>query len=63
MRETIIGVTAKIKNIPDNFDLGSIGFMLLRQINTELWFYGFYETEEKAKQAALEIGNGVVVRL
>ena len=63
MRETIIGVTAKIKNIPDNFDLGSIGWMVVRRMDTGLWYYGFYENEEKANQVAIEINNGVVVKL
>ena len=63
MRETIIGVTAKIKNIPDNFDLGSIGWMVVRRMDADLWYYGFYEDEEKAYQVAMEIGNGVVVKL
>ena len=61
--ETIIGVSIKVNNIPNNFDLGSVGFIVVRNCDTELWYYGFYESEERAKQAAIEIRNGVVVKL
>ena len=63
MRETIIGVTAKILNIPDKFDLSESGYMVVKVIDAEMWYYGFYDDEEKANQAANEIENGAVLKL
>jgi hypothetical protein len=29
----------------------------------ELWYYGTYETEERANEVALELENGVVLEM
>lgn len=63
MRETILGVTIKVQNIPDNFDLGSIGYMVLKREDADLWYYGFYENEDQARNTAIELRNGVIVKL
>lgn len=58
--ETIIGATLKINNMPNDT---KDGFMVVRNCDAELWYYGLYDTEERALQAALEIGNGFVVKV
>lgn len=38
-----------------------VGFIVARQHRGRLWFYGNYESEDRAYEIADEIGNGVVV--
>lgn len=56
MRSETINVTVRVNNLPD---AKKAGFMVVRQGARELWYYGTYETEDKAKEVALEIGNGL----
>lgn len=52
-------VNAEIKNAPENVGKG---FIVVRvSEDTSLWWYGIYETKERAKKAASEIGNGIVL--
>lgn len=37
------------------------GFMVARCVMGSLWYYGTYETAEKAKDVAYELENGVVI--
>jgi hypothetical protein len=60
MRIKKIIATVKINNLPDYDDAG---FMVVRQDDGELWYYGTYETEERAKEVAIEIGNGAVIEV
>ena len=49
----------KINNLPDyaiNHD-----YIVVRAVNGELWFYGAYDTEERAYEVA-EIEDGAVLR-
>ena len=63
MRETILGVTIKVQNIPDKFDMTQSGYMVLCRDDADLWYYGFYNNENQARNVAVEINNGVVVKL
>jgi len=57
----IINASIEVNNVPNTYDQG---YMVARHsINngvSELWYYGVYETEEKANAASSELGNGVV---
>ena len=64
MRETILGVTIKVQNIPDKFDMTQSGYMVVRRgADADLWYYGFYNNEDQARNVAIEIRNGVIVKL
>ena len=37
--------------------------MVARLVDGELWYYGLYNTWERAKEVAKELGNGVVFEI
>lgn len=37
------------------------GYVVARTDESKLWYYGTYETEERAREVAVELGNGIVV--
>lgn len=51
---------AKVKNTPKDV---KTGWMVARRddYTAELWYYGVYETEERAQNIALELENGIVL--
>ena len=51
-------VIASVKNAPAVI---KSGFVVARQFDGDLWYYGTYETEERAYDVAQELGNGVVL--
>lgn len=53
-------VEIKVLNMPEKRSSGR--FMVVRLVDARLWYYGTYPDEEKALQAAIEIGNGLVVK-
>lgn len=53
-----------IRNVPESIINGKrAGFVCARVSQTELWYYGCYETYERASEVALELGNGIVVEV
>lgn len=50
-------LVADVKNLPENLD----GYIVVRAVQGELWYWGRFPTEEKAKQAALEV-DGFIMR-
>ena len=38
------------------------GFIVARLVDGELWYYGVYETQERAEEVAQALGNGVVIQ-
>ena len=55
-------VYAEIKNVPD-YAKEKDGFLVVRKTeDASLWFYGLYDSEERAKAVAIEIGNGFVLK-
>ena len=54
--EVFGGLRAKVNNLPDD----SKKYVVARLIDGEFWFWGSYENEDRAKQAAKDIG-GVVL--
>lgn len=51
----------EVNNTPDK--LREDGFMVVRYCENGLWYYGTYETKERAEEVAEEIGNGFVVEI
>ena len=59
MNNGVVDAKVSVKNLPDK-PLGT-GYMVVRICNLVLWYYGFYDSYERALQAADEIGNGIVL--
>ena len=38
------------------------GFVVARLVNGELWYYGHYETEERAEEVREEFKNGIILK-
>ena len=57
----LIGVTAKINNL---FGDPEFPYIVARrdEQTAELWWYGSYETEERAYDVAVKIGDGIVLK-
>lgn len=51
--------TAQVKNLPAQAEFEK--YVVARECEAELWYYGTYPNEQKAKAVAEEIGNGVVL--
>ena len=60
MRIEKINAIVKVNNLPE---VEEIGFMVVRQDDGELWYYGTFDTEERAKEVAIEIGNGLYIEV
>lgn len=56
-------VRAFIRNLPVSFGSYSSGFIVARLDGIKLWYYGIYDSKERAENVAREIGNGVVFEL
>ena len=54
-----LDVKVAVNNCPDK-DFG-IGYMVVRVVESVLWYYGFYDNIDRAAEAAVEIGNGLVL--
>ena len=50
-------LVADVKNLPESLD----GYIVVSAVQGELWYWGRFPTEEKAKQAALEV-DGFIMR-
>lgn len=55
----IVNAKVSVKNLPDK-PLGT-GYLVVRLFDLVLWYYGFYDSFERALLAADEIGNGIVL--
>ena len=47
-----------IQNMPRNINHN---YLVVRQVDGDVWYYGQYDSEAKAKEVAIEIGNGLVI--
>lgn len=58
----IICANININNLPKDIDKNK--YMVIRRVdeNASLWYYGQYDTEEKATKVAIEINNGLVIK-
>lgn len=54
----IVNAKVSVKNLPDH-PLGT-GYLVVRNCDLVLWYYGFYESYERALMAASELDNGIV---
>lgn len=54
-----LDVKVAVNNCPDK-DLG-IGYMVARLVDSNLWYYGHYNTMDRAAEVAVALGNGVVL--
>ena len=50
----------EVNNVRENAR-GAEGYMVVRLVDGELWFYGLYEDEERAKSAVAELGNAFII--
>jgi len=50
----------KINNLP-SYELD--GFVVVRSDNATLWYFGMYDTHERAFEVAMSLGNGLVVEV
>lgn len=57
------GLIAEVNNMPH--PIMQPGFLVVRRDdhNASLWYYGFYNKIEQAYEAAMEIGNGIVLEV
>jgi hypothetical protein len=54
----VIDVKVNVNNMPAH---PVKGFVVARCVMGSLWYYGTYETEERANDVAFELENGVVM--
>lgn len=50
------------KVVIKNLTVDTIGFIVARLVDCDLWYYGVYETQERAEKVAEALGNGVVIQ-
>lgn len=55
----IVNAKVAVNNLPDK-PLG-IGYMVVRVCDLVFWYYGFYDTYQRALRAASELENGIVL--
>lgn len=55
----VINAKVCVMNCPD--DEFETGYLVVRVVDLVYWYYGFYESYERALRAAAEIGNGIVL--
>ena len=52
-----------VKNCPVSIIGSESTVMVARLVDGELWYYGLYDTWERAEEVAKELGNGVVFEI
>lgn len=55
----VVDAKVCVMNCPDK-EFG-IGYMVVRCVNTTLWYYGFYNDMQRAAEVAVELGNGLIL--
>lgn len=63
MSKAIIQAEVFVNNCPLNIIDSETAFMVARIVDSELWYYGMYETFERAKSVAKELENGLVLEV
>lgn len=56
--DRVIDTKVCVMNCPEELH---IGYMVARLVNATLWYYGLYNTMERAAEVAVELGNGVIL--
>lgn len=55
----VINAKLCVMNCPDK--ALKTGYLVARVVDSVLWYYGLYDTMDKAATVAVEIGNGIVL--
>lgn len=63
MSKAIITAKAYVYNTPISIATNEDRFMVARGVDGEMWYYGMYETYERALEVADELTNGVVLEV
>jgi hypothetical protein len=63
MAKAFLKVNTFVKNCPVSIIGSESTVMVARLVDTELWYYGLYDTWERAEEVAKELGNGVVLEV
>lgn len=63
MSKAIIKAEVFVNNCPVNIIQNEATFMVARLVDTDLWYYGLYNTHERALEVAEKLGNGVVLEM
>lgn len=58
MDNRVIDAKVSVLNCPNKLHTG---YMVVRVVESLLWYYGLYDTIDRAATAAVEIGNGIVL--
>ena len=52
--------TVRVRNLPEQIESG---WMVCRPNMGRLWYYGIYDTEDRAFEVSVELGNGVILEV
>ena len=63
MAKAYIRANLFVKNCPVSIIGSDSTVMVARLVDNELWYYGLYNTWERAEEVAKELGNGVVLEV
>jgi len=63
MANAYLRVSLFVKNCPIDIIGSDSTVMVARLVDGELWYYGLYNTWERAEEVAKELGNGVVFEI
>ena len=63
MSKAIIRAEVFVNNCPLSLINREETFMVARNVDSELWYYGMYQTFERAKSVAKELENGIVLEV
>lgn len=59
MSNRVLDVKVSIMNCPEQ--PLKTGYLVARVVDSLLWYYGIYNTMDKAAEVAVELGNGIVM--
>lgn len=60
MDNRVIDAKVSVLNCPKDLKMRT-GYMVVRVVESLLWYYGLYDTIDRAASIAVEIGNGIVL--
>jgi hypothetical protein len=63
MANAYLRVSLFVKNCPVSIIESNSTVMVARLVDGELWYYGLYNTWERAEEVAKKLGNGVVFEI
>lgn len=55
----VLDVKVAVNNCPEK-ELGT-GYMVARLVDSNLWYFGHYNSMDRAAEVAVELGNGVIL--